>query len=46
MREALQRWAQHVAALPAQRAGRADTVISGASLARPGFTHEAARAHP
>jgi integrase len=46
MREALQLWAQHVAALPVQWPGRADTVISGDSLARPGFTHGAARTHP
>jgi len=46
MREALQLWAQYVAALPVQWPGRADTVISGDSLARPGFTHGAARTHP
>ncbi|MGY4447927.1 integrase [Bradyrhizobium sp. i1.3.1] len=46
MREALERWAEYVAALPAQRAGRADTVIAGASPSHPGFTHGAARVHP
>ena len=35
MREALQRWAQHVAALPVQRAGRADTVLALASPTGP-----------
>ncbi|MGY3149070.1 hypothetical protein ACVWYQ_006069 [Bradyrhizobium sp. USDA 3397] len=29
MREALERWAQHVAALPVQKPGRADPVIVG-----------------
>lgn len=45
MREALERWAKHVAALSAQKPRRADIVMAGASLFHPGFSNGAAGVH-
>jgi integrase len=45
MREALQRWAQHVAALPAQKPRKVDSVISGSSHSHTGVPHGAVGVH-
>ncbi len=41
MREALERWAQHVAALPAQKPGKIGIVIAGSDLSHTGVAHGA-----
>jgi integrase len=45
MREALERWAEHVTALPAQKSAHVNTVIAGASLSHPGVSHGAVGVH-
>ena len=45
MREALERWAEHVVALPVQKMGQADIVIAGAGLSHTGFALGAAGVH-
>ncbi|MCW2356928.1 integrase [Bradyrhizobium elkanii] len=45
MREALERWAKHVAALPAPKSGHVRTVIAGAGLSYAGVSHGVVAVH-
>jgi integrase len=45
MRRALERWAEHITALPAQRPAHVDTVIGGADFSHPGLSHAAIGLH-
>jgi hypothetical protein len=46
MREALERWAEYVAALPAPKMGQVGIVIGGAGFSHPGLSYGTAGDHP
>lgn len=46
MREALERWAEHVTALLTQKPAHVDYAIAGASLSHPSVSRRAIRVHP